>query len=163
MLIPVPPKDCFDVEPGRYKAKCVEVRDQDIPTCKGIVKGQRIVWELDIPGAANLRYLVGKNYEPTLAKGSVLRTDLRSWFGHDIKGRQFDTVTLKGKEALITVHDIVNEVYLRLNPHKRIHLLWCDVLQGWSSKPSGFSSAGRLSARLNLVEPGQIGRADGGA
>jgi hypothetical protein len=109
MLIPVDPTESYDVEPGRYKAKCIDVRDQDIPTRKGTVKGQRIVWELDIPGAANLRYLVGKNYEPTLAKGSVLRTDLRSWFGHDIKGRQFDTATLKGKEAIITVHDIENE------------------------------------------------------
>ena len=109
MLIPVDPTESYDVEPGRYKAKCIDVRDQDIHTRKGTVKGQRVVWELDIPNSENIRYLAGKNYEPTLAKSSVLRTDLRSWFGHDIKGRQFDTATLKGKEAIITVHDIENE------------------------------------------------------
>ena len=97
MLIPVEPRESYDVEPGRYRAKCIDVRDKDIPTRKGTVKGQRIIWELDIPGADNVRYLVGKNYEPTLAKDSTLRTDLRSWFGHDIKGRQFDTATLKGQ------------------------------------------------------------------
>ena len=73
MLIPVEPTDSYDVEPGRYKAKCIDVRDQDIPTCKGTVKGQRVVWELDIPNSENIRYLAGKNYEPTLAKGSVLQ------------------------------------------------------------------------------------------
>ena len=109
MLIPVEPIDSFDVEPGRYKATCIDVRDKDIPTRKGTVKGQRIVWELDIPSSENIRYLAGKNYEPTLVKDSVLRTDLRGWFGHDIKGRQFDTATLKGKEAIITVQDIENE------------------------------------------------------
>jgi hypothetical protein len=109
MLIPVEPIDSFDVEPGRYKATCIDVRDKDIPTRKGTVKGQRIVWEIDVPGTDNVRYLVGKNYEPTLAKNSPLRNDLTTWFGHDIKVRNFDTATLKGKEAIITVQDIENE------------------------------------------------------
>ena len=109
MLIPVEPIDSFDVEPGRYKATCIDVRDKDIPTRKGTVKGQRIVWEIDVPGNENVRYLVGKNYEPTLAKNSPLRIDLTTWFGHDIKVRNFDTATLKGKEAIVTIQDIVNE------------------------------------------------------
>ena len=49
MLIPVEPTESFDVEPGRYRAKCVNVRDKDIPTRKGTVKGQRIVWEIECP------------------------------------------------------------------------------------------------------------------
>jgi hypothetical protein len=109
MLIPVEPTESYDVEPGRYRAKCIDVRDKNIPTRKGTVKGQRIVWELDIPSSENIRYLAGKNYEPTLAKDSVLRNDLRSWFAHDINARQFDTATLKGKDAIITVQDIQNE------------------------------------------------------
>jgi hypothetical protein len=109
MLIPVEPIDSFAVEPGRYNATCIDVRDKDIPTRKGTVKGQRIVWEIDVPGTDNVRYLVGKNYEPTLAKNSPLRNDLTTWFGHDINARQFDTATLKGKEAVITVQDIENE------------------------------------------------------
>jgi len=95
MLIPVEARESFDVEPGRYKAKCIDVRDKEIPTRKGPVKGQRIVWEIDVPGNDNVQYLVGKNYEATLAKNSLLRNDLISWFGHDIKVRQFDTATLK--------------------------------------------------------------------
>jgi hypothetical protein len=109
MLIPVEPIDSFDVEPGRYKATCTEIREIEKQTRKGAQKNLRLVWELDIPGADNVRYLAGKNYEPTLAKDSTLRNDLRSWFGHDIKARNFDTATLKGKEAVITVQDIENE------------------------------------------------------
>jgi hypothetical protein len=118
MLIPVEARESFDVEPGRYRAKCVDVRDKDIPTRKGTVKGQRIVWELDIPSSENIRYLAGKNYEPTLAKNSPLRNDLISWFGHDIKVHQFDTATLKGKEAILTVQDIENEGWA--NPYHHV-------------------------------------------
>ena len=109
MIISVEPRDSFDVEPGRYRATCTEVREIEKQTRKGTEKFLRLIWELDVPGAENVRYLAGKNYEPTLAKDSVLRNDLRSWFGHDINARQFDTATLKGKEAIITVQDIENE------------------------------------------------------
>ena len=117
MLIPVEPTESFDVEPGRYRAKCVDVRDKDIPTSKGTVKGQRIVWEIEVPGNHNVRYLVGKNYEATLAKHSTLRNDLRTWFGQDINARQFDTATLKGKEAIVTVQDIENEGWAKPYHH----------------------------------------------
>ncbi len=50
MLIRVEARESFDVEPGRYRAKCIDVRDKDISTRKGTVKGQRIVWEIDVPG-----------------------------------------------------------------------------------------------------------------
>ena len=109
MLIPVEPRDSFDVEPGRYRATCTEVREIEKQTRKGTEKFLRLIWELDVPGTDNVRYLVGKNYEPTLAKNSPLRNDLTTWFGHDINARQFDTATLKGKEAVITVQDIENE------------------------------------------------------
>src|ERR1017187_716761 len=109
MLIPVEPIDSFDVEPGRYKATCTEIREIEKQTRKGTQKNLRLVWELDIPGAENVRFLAGKNYEPTLAKDRTLRNDLRSWLGHDIKVRNFDTATLKGREAIITVQDIENE------------------------------------------------------
>jgi hypothetical protein len=109
MLIPVEPTDSYDIEPGRYKATCTEIREIEKQTRKGTQKNLRLVWELDIPGTENVRFLAGKNYEPTLAKDSTLRNDLRSWFGHDIKVRNFDTATLKGREAIITVQDIENE------------------------------------------------------
>ena len=109
MVIPVPPRDSFDIEPGRYRATCTEIREIEKQTRKGTQKNLRIVWELDIPTSENIRYLAGKNYEPTLAKDSTLRHDLRTWFGHDINARQFDTATLKGKEAILTVQDIENE------------------------------------------------------
>ena len=118
MLIPVPPKDSYDVEPGRYKATCTEIREIEKQTRKGTQKNLRLVWELHIPGAENVRYLAGKNYEPTLAKDSTLRNDLRSWFGNDINARQFDTATLKGKEAIITVQDIENEGWA--NPYHHV-------------------------------------------
>ena len=109
MLIPVEPIDSFDVEPGRYRATCTEVREIEKQTRKGTEKFLRLIWELDVPGADNVRYLAGKNYKPSLAKDSQLRSDLITWFGHDINVRQFDTATLKGKEAIITVQHIENE------------------------------------------------------
>jgi hypothetical protein len=109
MLIPVPPKNSFDVEPGRYAATCIDAREFEKETRKGSAKLLRLIWELHIPGADDVRYLVGKNYEPTLARNSKLRNDLITWFGHDINVRQFDTATLKGKDATITVQHIDNE------------------------------------------------------
>ena len=109
MLIPVPPEDCYDVDEGRFRATCDDVKEIEKQTPKGNTKFQRITWELHVPSPDNVRYKVGKNYEPTLAKGSTLRNDLRAWFGHDIKARNFDTDTLKGKEATITVQHIENE------------------------------------------------------
>jgi hypothetical protein len=109
MVIPVQPKDSFDVEPGRYHATCTDVREKDIHNRTGTQKGLRIVWELAIPGTENTRHLVGKNYEATLTRNSLLRNDLVSWFGHDINVREFDTATLKGKEAIVTVQHIENE------------------------------------------------------
>jgi hypothetical protein len=78
MLIPVEPTDSYDIEPGRYRATCADTREVEKQTRKGTRKCLRLIWELDIPGAENVRYLAGKNYEPTLAKDSVLRNDLRS-------------------------------------------------------------------------------------
>ena len=109
MVIPVPPKESYDVEPGRYHALCNDVRERDRNPRTGIEKGLRIVWELKIPGNENTRYLVGKNYEATLARNSLLRNDLISWFGHDINTREFETATLKGKAAIVTVQHIENE------------------------------------------------------
>jgi hypothetical protein len=109
MIISVDPHDSFDIEPGRYRAVCTEIREIEKQTRKGTQKYLRLTWELDLPGDENVRYLAGKNYEPKLTKDSALRNDLRSWFGHDIKVRNFDTATLKGKEAILTVTDIENE------------------------------------------------------
>jgi len=109
MLISVPRTDSFDIDPGRYRAICTEVREIEKQTRKGTEKFLRLVWELAIPGSDNTCYLAGKNYKPTLAKDSILRSDLITWLGRDINARQFDTATLKGKEAIITVQHIENE------------------------------------------------------
>lgn len=109
MLISIPPTDSFDVEPGRYRAACTDTREVEKQTRKGTERFLRLIWELDIPGSENIRYLAGKNYKPSLAKDSPLRNDLISWFGKDINARQFDTATIKGKEAIITVQHIENE------------------------------------------------------
>jgi hypothetical protein len=109
MLLSVEPRDSFDVEPGRYRATCTDIREIEKQTRKGTQKFLRIIWELDTCGRENVRYLAGKNYEPTLAKDSAFRNDLITWFGHDINARNFDTATLKGKEAIVTVQNIENE------------------------------------------------------
>jgi hypothetical protein len=109
MLLSVEPRDGFDVEPGRYKAKCTDIREIEKQTPRGTKKFLRLIWELDTGGRENLCYLAGKHYEPTLATDSTLRNDLITWFGHDINARSFETATLKGKDAVITVQHIENE------------------------------------------------------
>jgi hypothetical protein len=108
MLLSVEPRESFDVAPGRYRATCIDVREIENKRRKG-QKLLRIVWELKIVGTENIRYLVGKNYEPTLTKDSTLRDDICSWFGHDINARQFDTATLKNQDATVTIQLIENE------------------------------------------------------
>ena len=109
MLIPVPRKDTYDVEPGRYRAICTEAREIHKMTSKGSQRQLRVIWELETSGDDDLRYLVGKSYEATLTSNSQLRNDLRTWLGHEFKPGQFDTATLKGKAATITVEHIWNE------------------------------------------------------
>jgi hypothetical protein len=109
MIIQVPPTESYDVPEGRYKAICEDVFEYDKLTDKGPKKFLRVVWRLLDSPTENVRYLVGKNYEPSLAKRGQLRSDLITWFGHDIKPGQFDTQTIKGKEATVTVSHIYNE------------------------------------------------------
>ena len=113
MILSIPPRDSFDVEPGRYRATCIDTKEVVKQTRKGSERQLRLVWELQIPldddNENDVRYLAGKNYEPTLTKNSQLRNDLQSWFGHEFKPSKFDTATLKGKEATITVQHIENE------------------------------------------------------
>ena len=111
MILSIPPRDSFDVEPGRYRATCIETKELVKPTRKGSERQLRLVWELQVPQEVedDVRYLAGKNYEPTLTKNSQLRHDLQTWFGHEFKHSKFDTATLKGKDATITVQHIENE------------------------------------------------------
>ena len=108
MLLLVEPRDSFDVEAGHYRATCIEVREIENKRKPGQTL-LRIVWELKGAGKDNARYLVGKNYEPSLSQDTTLRNDIMSWFGHDINARQFDPTTLKGQEATVTILLIENE------------------------------------------------------
>jgi hypothetical protein len=108
MIISVPPTDSYDVEPGRYRAVCIEARDFTKNTDQGPKQQLRIIWQLTDPPEQHIRYLVGKNYDPSLTKGSDLRTDLQSWLG-PLNVPKFNSDTLKGKEAVVTVRHIHND------------------------------------------------------
>jgi hypothetical protein len=105
MLISADPTDSYDVLPGRYQAVCIDSRE----IAKGSRSFLRLVWALNESANPNVRYLVGKNYEPSLRKGSELRNDIDSWLGDQIDVRSFDTDTLKGRTADVTVKHIHNE------------------------------------------------------
>jgi hypothetical protein len=108
MLLMVEPKESYDVEPGCYAAVCIDARELDKRTPEGVKRYLRIVWQIKQSSEKNARYLVGKNYEPSLAKGTELRDDLENWLGpFDV--RQFDTDSLKGKSAMVTIRHIHNE------------------------------------------------------
>jgi len=109
MLITVTPRDCFDVPAGRYRATCVDAHELYKETPQGPERYLRLVWELAESPDRDVRYLVGKNYPPHLTNRSVLRKDLRTWLGHDVDPGEFNTDTLVGKEATVTVVQIFNE------------------------------------------------------
>ena len=61
MLIPVDLTDSFDIEPGRYRAKCTEIREIEKQTRIGTERFLRLIWNLDI--ATNPNPNLNNEYE----------------------------------------------------------------------------------------------------
>lgn len=108
MNINIPLENCFQVPEGNYKAVLTAVyhlasRDK-----------LRFVFEIIDKHPKRGRYVAGKNYEISLAKGSQLREDLGSWRGHDITDAELDAGTIDfekfiGGEADISIIHIAND------------------------------------------------------
>lgn len=110
MLIHIPARETYVVESGTYCATCSDVKLFDKPTRNGTKKQLRIIWDVHVPGNVdNILYRAGKNYEPSLDRNSLLHADLTSWLGREITGYKFDTESLKGMKAKITIEAIENE------------------------------------------------------
>jgi len=115
MIIRISREPTFDVPEGKYRAVLTEVINlEDRKTKTGWADQVRLLFEIVAPQAANTCYLVGKNYEPSLAKNSDLRKDLAGWRGYDLTEQEIaaGSVNLEsmiGKEADIKVAHIKNE------------------------------------------------------
>jgi hypothetical protein len=103
MLINVTPKGLYEVPEGTFQAVCVEAEETQNKSVNPPAKTLRIVWELPDLQVDSFPRRASKTYKASLAEGSVLRRDLESWFGGDLSSGMFDTKTLVGKSALITI------------------------------------------------------------
>jgi hypothetical protein len=103
MLIHVTPKGLYDVPEGTFHAVCVEVYETYNKCLNPPAKSLRIVWELPDIQIDSVPCRASKMYHPSLAEGSMLRRDLHSWFGTDLKTGMFNTQTLVGKPGTLTI------------------------------------------------------------
>jgi hypothetical protein len=63
----------------------------------------RIIWELPDVTVNGIPCRASKKYHPSLDETSLLRRDLRSWFGQNLVEGVFNSDLLIGRPATITV------------------------------------------------------------
>lgn len=113
-MIEVPKERSFDVDPGQYRAVLKSViLLKDKKTKKGHQDNVRLVFDIKSAGKGCVQYCAGKNYEPSMALGSDLREDLKSWRGHDLTADELnvgavDLEKLIGSEADLNIGNIEN-------------------------------------------------------
>jgi hypothetical protein len=108
MNINIPLENCFQVPEGNYKAVLTAIHHL---AAKDKV---RFVFEIIDKHPKRGRYVAGKNYDISLAKGSQLREDLASWRGHDITDEELDAGAVDfekfiGREGDIQIRHVANE------------------------------------------------------
>ena len=109
MILEIPRSTTFECPEGRFAAVLTEVKDKFQSSMGESQKQIRLVFEPKIPPVKHKTVLAGKNFLPSLAPGSELRTCLDTWMGEDFipsqNGGRFDLKSLIGRECEIaTVH-----------------------------------------------------------
>ena len=109
MILEIPRSTTFECPEGRFAAVLTEVKDKFQSSMGESQKQIRLVFEPKIPPVKHKTVLAGKNFLPSLAQGSELRTCLDTWMGEDFipsqTGGRFELESLIGRECEIeTVH-----------------------------------------------------------
>ena len=119
MIATTSKNDKFDAPEGDYRGKlCRATTVPNKTTAAGGEDRIRLVFEIETPKIPGRRYLAGKNYEPSLAKGSKLREDLASWRGHDLTPREkankaVDFEGMVGRPADLVIEHCYNNRYAK--------------------------------------------------
>lgn len=103
MLIQIPSSDIYEVPEGTFQAVCTDAHEVVIRACNPPRQMLSVTWELPDVTAKGIPCRIRKKYHPFLNKTSVLRRDLRSWFGQDLAEGVFNSDSLIGKPATVTV------------------------------------------------------------
>ena len=93
---------------GKYQADLTAVHH--LPSKDKV----RFVFEIINQHPKRGRYVAGKNYDISLAKGSQLREDLASWRGFDLTDQELEAGAVDferfvGREADIAIRHITND------------------------------------------------------
>jgi hypothetical protein len=110
MLIPIEQESSFLCPEGYHRATFLHGRFVNDDT------QIRLTFGVHPDGKGGYKYLVAKNYDKSLKRGSQFRNMLKSWRGHDLTQQEVETGfinldSLKGKEVDIEVRHIHTERY----------------------------------------------------
>lgn len=118
MEITVPTNTSFECREGWHTATFYQHKEHIKHTKQGEEKFVRLLFKADDESTGDTTILVGRNFVPSLRKGSELRTFLDLWLGPEFVDKNkhsgkisFDA--LDGRPARIVVKHIVNEGYAK--------------------------------------------------
>ena len=114
MKLTIPIEKSFDCPEGIFSGTFVEHKLTTKPTETGLQDCARLVFQVDELSTDDKLVLVGKNFFPSLKKGSKLRQMLDFWLGAEFvpehkQGNQLDFDLLNGRKADLVVKHIDNE------------------------------------------------------
>jgi hypothetical protein len=123
MEITVPTNTSFECPEGTHSAAFSQHKEVVKHGKRGEEKYVRLLFEADQISTEETEVLVGRNFVPSLKKGSDLRTFLDTWLGDEFVdqnkvAKKFNFDSLNGKRADIIAKHIVNEEY----PKPFVHL-----------------------------------------
>ena len=118
MKLTIPIEKSFDCPEGIFSGTFVEHKLTTKPTETGLQDCARLVFQVDELSTDDKLVLVGKNFFPSLKKGSKLRQMLDFWLGAEFvpthkQGNQLDFDLLNGRKADLVVKHIDNKEYLK--------------------------------------------------
>ncbi len=116
MTLNIPQEISWDCSEGTRNATFYEFKEVSRYTKRGEEKFVRLVFQLDELSTEDSIVLVGRNFVPSLKKGSDLRLFLDTWLGDDFvdqhkQGGKFDLEALNGRRGEIVVKHFENQGY----------------------------------------------------
>ena len=113
MHLKLPKTPCWNLPEGNHTATCLDARI-NLENKNGKANEYlMLVFEVDIDDDDNVQYLAKRKYELPIKAGTPLLNDLNAWLGAEFlkKNRYFDSETLKGRTADISLVHIYNANY----------------------------------------------------
>ncbi len=116
MTLDIPQEISWNCSEGTHNATFYEFKEVSRYTKRGEEKFVRLVFQPDQLSTEDTIVLVGRNFVPSLKKGSDLRVFLDTWLGDDFvdlhrQGAKFHFEALHNRRGDIVVKHIENQGY----------------------------------------------------